>query len=48
MSARISLALEAREMFLSLDMGFSLERTAVVWAIVESISGLDASLEVTD
>ena len=38
-------ALEASEMFLSLHMIFSLERAAVVWAILERISGFDPSLE---
>ena len=37
----INLTLEASEMFLSLYMIFSLERAAVVWAILERISGLD-------
>ena len=32
-------------MFLSLHMIFSLERAAVVWAILERISGFDPSLE---
>ena len=32
MSVLIRLALEAREMLLSLPIGFSLERAAVVWA----------------
>ena len=32
-------------MFLSLHMIFSLERATVVWAILESISGFDPSLE---
>ena len=45
MSVRISLTIEASEMFLSLHMIFSLERSAVVWAILESISGFDPSLE---
>ena len=45
MSVRISLTLEASEMFLSLHMIFSLERAAVVWAILERISGFDPSLE---
>ena len=43
MSVRISLTLEASEMFLSLHMIFSLERAAVVWAILERISGFDPS-----
>ena len=37
--------LEASEMFLSLHMIFSLERAAVVWTILERISGFDPSLE---
>ena len=45
MSVRISLTLEASEMFLSFHMIFSLERAAVVWAILERISGFDPSLE---
>ena len=45
MSVRISLPLEASEMFLFLHMIFSLERTAVIWAIVERISGFEPSLE---
>ena len=45
MSVRISLTLEASEMFLSLHMIFSLERAAVVRAILERISGFDPSLE---
>ena len=44
MSARISLTLEASEMFLSRHMIFSLERAAVVCAILESISGFGPSL----
>ena len=47
MSVRISLTLEASEMFLSLHMMSSLERAAVVWAILERISGFDPSLEMT-
>ena len=39
------LTLEASEIFLSLHMIFSLERAAVVWAILERISGFDPSLE---
>ena len=38
MSIRINLTLEASEMF---HMIFSLERAAVVWAILERISGFD-------
>ena len=45
MNVRISLTLEASEMFLSLHMIFSLERAVVVWAILERISGFDPSLE---
>ena len=45
MSVHINLTLEASEMFLSLHMIFSLERAAVVWAILERISGFDPSLE---
>ena len=45
MSIRISLTLVASETFLSLHMIFSLERAAVVWAILERISGFDPSLE---
>ena len=45
MNVRISLTLEASEMFLSLYMIVSLERAAVVWAILERISGFDLSLE---
>ena len=45
MSVHISLTLEASEMFLSLHMIFSLERAAVVWSILERISGFDPSLE---
>ena len=41
MSIRVSLALEAREMFLTLHIGFSLERANFVCAFEESISGLD-------
>ena len=47
MSVCISLTLEASDMFLSLHMIFSLERAAVVWAILERISGFDPSLEIT-
>ena len=45
MNVRISLTLETSEMFLYLHMIFSLERAAVVWAILERISGFDSSLE---
>ena len=40
----MSLTLEASEMFLSLQI-FSIEKAAVVWAILERISGFDPSLE---
>ena len=45
MSIRINLTLEASKMFLSRHMIFSLEGTAVVWAILERITGFDPSLE---
>ena len=45
MRVRINLTLEASGMFLSRHMIFSLERAAVVWAILERISGFDPSLE---
>ena len=45
MSVRISLSLEASEMFLSLHMIFTLGRAVVVWVILERISGFDPSLE---
>ena len=45
MSVRISLTLEASKMFLSLHMIFSLERAAVVCAILERISDFDPSFE---
>ena len=45
MSVRISLTLEASEMVLSGHMIFSLERAAVVWSIMERISGFDPSVE---
>ena len=47
MCVRIIQALEARETFLFLHICFSLDRAAVVWAIQESISGLDPSLKMT-
>ena len=40
-----NLTVEASEMFLSLHMIFILESAAVVWAILERISGFDPSLE---
>ena len=48
MSVRISLILEASEMFLFLHMVFCPERAAVVWAILERLSSLDSSLEMID
>ena len=45
MSVRISLTLEASEMFLSPHMIFSLERAVNVLAILERISGVVPSLE---
>ena len=48
MSVRISVTLEAREMFLSLLLIFSLERAVVVWAILGRISGFDPTLEMMD
>ena len=47
MSVCISLTLEASKMYFSLHMTFSLERAAVVWAILERISGFDPSLDVS-
>ena len=35
-------------MFVSLHIGFRLERAAVVHAIMNGISGMDPSLEMTD
>ena len=45
MSVSISLTVEASKMFLSLHMIFSLERAAVVWAILERILDFDPLLE---
>ena len=45
MSVRINLTFEVSVMFLSLHMILSLERAAVVWAILERISGFDPLLE---
>ena len=42
---RISLILELMAMFLSFQMTFSLVTAAVVWAILESTSGLDPSFD---
>ena len=40
---RISLILELMAMFLSFQMTFSLVTAAVVWAVLDSTSGLDPS-----
>ena len=45
---RISLTLELMAMFLSFQMTFSLVTAAVVWAILESNSGLDPSSDTID
>ena len=47
-SDRISLILDRRVMFLSFHIGFSLVIAAVVWAILEIISGLDPSSLITE
>ena len=47
-SDRISLILDRRVMFLSFHIGFSLVIDAVVWAILEMISGLDPSSVITE
>ena len=44
----ISHILELREIFLSIQIGFSLVDAAVVCAILESISGLEPSSVITD
>ena len=46
-SNRISLILDRRVMFLSFHIVFSLVIAAVVWAIIEMISGLDPSSVIT-
>ena len=45
---RISRILELREILLSFQTGFSLVNTAVVCAILESISGLEPSSVITE
>ena len=45
---RISRILELREIFLSIQTGFSLVNAAVACAILESISGLKPSLVITE
>ena len=45
---RISRILELREILLSIQTGFSLVNAAVVCAILESISGLEPSLVLTE
>ena len=45
---RISRILELREILLSIQTGFSLVNTAVVCAILESISGLEPSSVITE
>ena len=43
----VSLILDQRVLFLSFHIGFSLVIAAVVWAILEMISGLDPSSVIT-
>ena len=45
---RISRILELREILLSFQTGFNLVNAAVVCAIMESISGLEPSLVITE
>ena len=45
---RISRILELREILLSIQTGFSLVNAAVVYAILESISGLEPSSVITE
>ena len=45
---RNSLILELVEMFLLFHIGLSLVRAAVVWAILDSISGFEPSSEITE
>ena len=45
---RISRTLELREIFLSFQTGFNLVNVAVVCAILESISGLEPSSDITE
>ena len=45
---RISRILELREMLLSFQTGFNLVNASVVCALLESISGLELSLDTTE
>ena len=45
---RISRILELREIFLPIQTGFSLVNAAVVYAVLESISGLEPSSVITE
>ena len=45
---RISRILELREILLSIQTGFSLANAAVVFAVLESISGLEPSSVITE
>ena len=45
---RISCILELREILLSIQTGFSLVNTAVIYAILESISDLEPSSVITE
>ena len=45
---RISCILELREILLSFKTGFNLVNAAVVYVILESISGLESSLVITE
>ena len=47
-SEHISRILELREIFLSFHTGFNLVNAAVVYAILESISGLEPSSVITE
>ena len=44
---RTSRILELRKMFLSFKIGFDLDAAAVVFAILESISGLESSSDIS-
>ena len=46
--ARISRTLELREILLSFQTGFNIVSAAVVYAILESISGLEPSSVITE
>ena len=45
---RIGRILKLRELFLSFEIGLNLDSVAVVSAILESISGLEPSLIITE